>query len=209
MPFPYEFVGRYTSGHDLLVPRRDGAAVGVSENAFDDITVAIQPTPGAPAMATRQFRLLGYWTRRVTIAPLVNRIITGPMSGCYIMAFDRGGVTHVAHVGTTTIPGDSLAVKNEWRNFIAQPGITNVRGYKPTTTLAPADVVVPPERQGWNTFARVYTVIEPTGAIWCIGFVNQPDEMTGGNGQAFYCAEVAPVPGWRPWAAIELDAQWQ
>ncbi len=48
-------------------------------------------------------------------------VLTGPMSGCWIMSYQRGGVQHIGHVGTDMSHAhpNSVAARNAWNAFSA------------------------------------------------------------------------------------------
>jgi hypothetical protein len=52
-------------------------------------------------------------------------VFTGPMSGCWIMSYQRNGVQYIGHVGTVNehAHADSVAARTAWNNFGA--GVPN------------------------------------------------------------------------------------
>jgi hypothetical protein len=96
------------------------------------------PAPTAPAPfhasgQTWQFTWLKYMAGAVTVAPLGNGVMTGPMSGCYLFRYRQGGNQMVAHVGTSNTPTEDRTIwaKTDWHNLTRQPGVTDVWGYSP------------------------------------------------------------------------------
>lgn len=107
------------------------------------------PVPaGAPASAfvnaqrTWSFNFLNYVGGAVTVSFLNNGVLTGPMSGCFLMRYSEGGVTKIAHVGTANSPAsaDSIAAKQYWATLVGQPGVSAVMGGSPLDYFTNADV---------------------------------------------------------------------
>ncbi|MDF1872648.1 hypothetical protein [Vannielia sp.] len=211
MPFPYEFVGRLATGQPLDLPDPARNTIGVAEDAYADIHITVRAGPGGAQVAVHPMRLLAYWGGRVTVAPLAGKVITGPMSGCYIMTFRRGGNRFIAHVGTTENVAESTGAKDAFRALAAQPGVDQVQGYKPTDSLPPENIPLPPGQDTWwpPVLPNVYTVFDANGPSWCLGFATQSNAQTGGMGRGYLCTEVMPAPVLRDWAVIQNDPQWQ
>jgi len=96
---------------------------------------ALGGAPPAPASyhrtgASWNFTFLNYCPGDVTVAPVGAGVLTGPLSGCYVFRYTEGGVSKVAHVGTADTQADarSIKAKNDWMQFTALPGVTNIVG---------------------------------------------------------------------------------
>ncbi|MBZ5561874.1 MAG: hypothetical protein LAP13_05580 [Acidobacteriia bacterium] len=80
-------------------------------------TSAVVPGAGAPH---RTFNWLVYTAGLITqVAMLGTDVLTGPMSGCFLIVFRKAnGVPHVAHVGThDTDAVQTAAVQQAWNAF--------------------------------------------------------------------------------------------
>jgi hypothetical protein len=60
-------------------------------------------------------------------------VFTGPMSGCWIMSYQRGGVPYIGHVGTVNEHGDplSIAARSAWNTFAAGVPMGSCLGFNP------------------------------------------------------------------------------
>lgn len=76
--------------------------------------------------AHRNFRWLHWQKGKITYLPVAGPdILTGPMSGCWVVIFSMAGVNYVAHIGTAA-PGsvETLQVKAAWSTAL-RPGRSN------------------------------------------------------------------------------------
>jgi hypothetical protein len=83
----------------------------------------------------REFTFLNYFRGCMTRVPLENSpVITGPMSGCWLMSYrnDNERKTYAVHIGTDEIdPTATSLVKEAWNTLTREPGKTVVGGFKP------------------------------------------------------------------------------
>ena len=99
--------------------------------------------PGQTLNATkahRNFRWLHWQPGKVTYLPLAGSdILTGPMSGCWIVIFNMAGVPYVAHIGTYD-PGSpaTLQVKAAWAAAFTAGVVQPIAAFQPNRHLAPA-----------------------------------------------------------------------
>jgi len=92
--------------------------------------------PGAGAKQHRNFRWLSWWPGFISEVRLeAVDVLTGWMSGCWIMVYNRGGHTYVGHVGTVggnpAAVADSLAVKACWNAWAAANQASLICGFQP------------------------------------------------------------------------------
>jgi hypothetical protein len=85
----------------------------------------------------RNFQWLDYYPLRTSWVPLgTTDLLTGRMTGCYVVVYDDNGTVKVAHVGTeTSKPAENTQLKNAWNAFAASPGITIIKGFKPSDSV--------------------------------------------------------------------------
>lgn len=167
MAIPVDLVGMYMTH---IVPRggvsylpslgvpTNGALAGqtatVKANIYRDpggVSLGGHRTPvpaAGPASAfvnaqrTWSFNFLKYVGGAVTVSFLNSGVLTGPMSGCFLMRYSEGGLTKIAHVGTANSPAsaDSIAAKQYWATLVGQPGVSAVVGGSPFDYFTNADV---------------------------------------------------------------------
>eukprot|EP00591_Stephanopyxis_turris_P008295 CAMPEP_0195508932 /NCGR_PEP_ID=MMETSP0794_2-20130614/2017_1 /TAXON_ID=515487 /ORGANISM="Stephanopyxis turris, Strain CCMP 815" /LENGTH=166 /DNA_ID=CAMNT_0040636033 /DNA_START=143 /DNA_END=643 /DNA_ORIENTATION=+ len=79
---------------------------------------------------------LKYQPGYVTTAPLLANsmpVLTGKMSGCWVVKYSHGGNDFVAHVGTdSSNPVLNTRAKNSWNNFVTSNNTVNVTGFNPS-----------------------------------------------------------------------------
>jgi hypothetical protein len=146
MPYPQDLVGKYvefrldpggtiTNGAPLVdgvLPGQTIPATGkpVFLGHPGGPTGAIHVQPANPPWS---FLFLKFIAGAVTTCPLAGSVMTGPMSGCYLCKYTRGGQQHLAHIGTynNADSKESIAVKEAWRTFVARPDVSAVSGGSP------------------------------------------------------------------------------
>jgi hypothetical protein len=124
---------------------------------------------GAVAKAHRNFvwlEWLGGVVSEVQVAGV--DVLTGPMSGCWIVSYFRAGHHRIGHVGTvmTALDPQSVAARTAWNNFSAGLPRHSYAGFNPFNDpwVGPVPAGMPGET-GRKTFALVtsaghfYTVI--------------------------------------------------
>lgn len=107
------------------------------------------PGPAAPQQISRNLvanwhlKYLLYNGGRITETVLDRDILTGEMSGCYIVTYRRAGAVRVGHIGTTQRdkPGEdsepTRKVKENWRRQIDNGQITVIGGFDPSGAMRP------------------------------------------------------------------------
>jgi hypothetical protein len=113
---------------------------------------------GHVAKAHRNFAWLAWIPGIVNeVRPNAMDVLTGPMSGCWITSYLRGGVHFIGHVGTEDDPttANSIAAKGAWNTWAASVPPGSYSGYKPTADWAgPMPPLQPGETRN-KTFALV------------------------------------------------------
>ena len=162
MPYPTDLVGKFLKyridpGATSVPPGValvDGLLPGqtVPENlaVFSDGAapmMGVHRAPAAPVMGghrapeaaytdTRRnwsFRFLKYVAGAVTSTSIGTGVLTGPMTGCFLCRYTRGGQSHMAHIGTYLKPDsdESLAAKQAWAAFATRADVTDIEGNSP------------------------------------------------------------------------------
>jgi hypothetical protein len=118
--------------------------------------------------AHRTFRWLPWVLGKVSCVPLAGAdVLTGTMSGCWLVIFQYNGVQHAGHIGTDTSPTTPATVqaKAAWRNAVNNGQIVPVAAYNPVGPNLPGVGQLnlqgeAPEFYGAFTAAgQVYTVV--------------------------------------------------
>ncbi|GAB5534282.1 MAG: hypothetical protein Rubg2KO_05310 [Rubricoccaceae bacterium] len=88
---------------------------------------------GTGAKLHRNFQWLEYVAGAITEVDLhQGDVLTGPMSGCAIRVYRRGGVVRVGHVGThDTDPVKTAASKKSWGDFARANQGDLISGFNP------------------------------------------------------------------------------
>jgi hypothetical protein len=89
----------------------------------------------------RTFRWLPWVLGKVSCVPLAGSdILTGKMSGCWLVIFRRNGVQYAGHIGTADSPisADTLQAQAAWRNAVNAGHIIPVAAFNPVGPNLPA-----------------------------------------------------------------------
>jgi hypothetical protein len=100
---------------------------------------------GASPKAHRNFVWLEWMPGLVSeVQPNGRDVLTGPMSGCWIVTYLRGGVRYVGHIGTEDEPtsANTIKARTAWNNFVTTLAVGARDGFNPfrdwTGPLPPA-----------------------------------------------------------------------
>lgn len=127
-------------GKSINEPIRSNNAVGDVRLLWDN--VQLQRLKGLQLTAsdgtTLPYTLLYYIPGLTTYCGVRGRpVLTGYMSGCYLLRFKRHGEMRVAHIGThDTLAEWSDKAKNAWKAYVARPHITEVFGFDPINDIS-------------------------------------------------------------------------
>jgi hypothetical protein len=151
------------------------------------------------------FRFLWYLPGKVTEAPLVDPVLTGPMTGCYLFTYSKGGM-QVCHVGTENTPTsqNTKNAKAEWSLFLMGAGATQVKG------ASPAALFTMPELAGacagivpaGPPVVCGYFAADGTAYAMAMVPIAQPIGGAGGSSTLIKILTVKPMP-LSPWATIQ------
>ena len=110
--------------------------------------------------AHRNFRWLHWQPGKITYLPLVGAdILTGEMSGCWVVIFTMGGQLNVAHIGTYTAGSPAtLQVKVAWANAFQAGLVVPVAAFQPNQHLVVSPV-------GFCDFYAVVTAAQTLHAL--------------------------------------------
>jgi hypothetical protein len=89
-------------------------------------------------------------------------VLTGPMSGCWITYYPRGGVNYVGHVGTDTDPANTIAAKAGWNGFTGPLAHGTTTGFRPLNDWQGA---IP--NTGGNK-GMIYALVTAGGAFYSV-----------------------------------------
>lgn len=107
-------------------------------------------TNTAPNKVHRNFKFLPWYQGDISETTLNSDVLTGPMSGCVLVSYLRGGNHMVGHIGTVTVTDAVPAtintnVKALWNNFALANGPSVFGGFNPVAATVPAH---PPAQAG-------------------------------------------------------------
>jgi hypothetical protein len=124
---------------------------------------------GAGPKAHRNFAWLPWLPGGISETPLVGAdVLTGPMSGCWLVTYTNGaGVAHAGHLGTDIAdPVGTAAVNNAWNGFATANAAQVIGGFNPLRHWAGAfpatqasDATAPPKIFGLYTTAGDYYIL--------------------------------------------------
>jgi hypothetical protein len=89
---------------------------------------------GTGPKAHRNFKWLPRVSGRISEVALVGSdVLTGPMSGCWLVTYRKpSGVPHAGHLGTDVAdPAGTAAVNNTWNNFALANPARVIGGFNP------------------------------------------------------------------------------
>jgi hypothetical protein len=206
-------VGRYLN---FPSPTPQPLAAGAAAVLFD--FVSLQPMPlhidestgvftkvsavSAGAHATkghRNFNWLEYRPGYITEVPLTTDVITGPMSGCFLVIYRRAGAYYAGHIGTADsdrvfnsrqYEKDEIndAVKNTWNTFArAHPGDL-VGGFNPLRGLKKN---VPPKKND-ESAVNVFGVMTTTNLFYAMALYTQTSNTA--IKRIGLLEQIAPIP---------------
>ncbi|MCP5420220.1 MAG: hypothetical protein H6970_11435 [Gammaproteobacteria bacterium] len=96
---------------------------------------------GHATKAHRTFRWLPWVLGKVSCVPLAGAdILTGTMSGCWLVIFQYNGKSYAGHIGTDTsaTSANTLQARAAWRNAVNGNVITPVKAFNPVGNSLPA-----------------------------------------------------------------------
>lgn len=102
-------------------------------------------------------------------------VLTGPMSGCWIMNYKIGGIEYVGHIGTFNGPNtpQSIAAKNAWNAFALANPLSVLGGFKPGW-----NGVFPPSAAGDKTTGQTQFGLVTPGEYYTVAAWRKQD-LTG------------------------------
>lgn len=125
-----------------------------------------QIATGAHAVKThRTFRWLPWVLGKVSCCDLSGvDILTGTMSGCWLVVFSYNGKTYAGHIGTDTDPNtdNTKQAKAAWRNAVNNGQIVPIAAFNPVAVPA-ANLNIKNEAPefygGFASNGEVYTIV--------------------------------------------------
>ena len=113
---------------------------------------------GTGMKAHRNFQWLNWVAGAINQVTFGNLdVLTGPMSGCWIMKYKIGGIEYVGHVGTfnSADSPESIAAKTAWNAFAVANPNDILGGFKPKWNGAWPPCIKGDKTTGQTTFALV------------------------------------------------------
>jgi hypothetical protein len=161
----------------------------VSSGMFSNKTKTSGIAAGLNQKVRRNFNFLTFYPGVVTQTTLDQAdVLTGPMSGCWIMLYKDNGVVKVGHVGTFMTPDNpkSVAAKAAWTQFAAAHPDDLVGGFNPFTYWKESGF--PPKEQH-DGGSDVYALVTSARRFFSIYLYKQH----GGTPNRYRIAGVQPI----------------
>jgi hypothetical protein len=88
---------------------------------------------GVGSKVQRNFQWLAWMPGAISAVQLAwGDVLTGPMSGCWLVVFKQNGIEYVGHIGTSDVPAQTEAAKTAWRGFTSSnPQAPFPKGFNP------------------------------------------------------------------------------
>jgi hypothetical protein len=84
---------------------------------------------GTGTKVHRNFQWLAYFPGVISNVPLSSDVLTGPMSGCWVVVYSQNGIDSVGHIGTSEQGSpQTAAVKATWHTFANTVGPSKLIG---------------------------------------------------------------------------------
>jgi hypothetical protein len=124
MAYPEDLLGKYVAfaldegGKVAGGADADGLVPGQTKPMAAKVYTKAEGKPFEALPVPWSFTFLKYVPGSVTMCTLHTATMTGPMSGCYLFTYRKGGEPYMAHVGTADAGGeDTKAAKAAWARF--------------------------------------------------------------------------------------------
>lgn len=106
------------------------------------------------AKAHRNFRFLPWYSGAISEVRLDTvDVLTGPMSGCWLVLYRHGTTRYAGHLGTDiAAPAATAAVKASWNHFASTNPASVIGGFNPF--------------DAWNTFPKPKTTLDGPGRVF-------------------------------------------
>ena len=143
---------------------------------------------GANPKVRRNFNFLTYYPGVVTQTTLETDVLTGPMSGCWIMLYKHNDVLKVGHVGTFMEPTDekSIKAKEAWTPFAGSNEVALIGGFNPFTHWKERGF---PLQTGNDSNGSVYALVTTARQFYSVYFYKQ----SGSVPNLYRIAGVEPI----------------
>lgn len=171
---PVVTVPPYTDGDFVLVP--------VQQMYFQESTGVFTKTSsvqsGTGPKTHRNFKWLPWLPGAISEVALVGSdVLTGPMSGCWLVTYRKpSGVPHAAHLGTDISSQTKTdAVNNAWNAFaLAHPGDV-IGGFNP---LRHWNGAIPAKKKGEPSAPRFFGLYTTAGQFYILVVYQQANPTT-------------------------------
>lgn len=152
---PLHFVS--TPGRDYQIEMSEPSEKTGGEAGTRTSAVVAGQNP-KPKKVHRNFRWLHWQPGKVTYLPLAGAdILTGKMSGCWVVIFTMDDTKYVAHIGThgSPITPPTLQVKAAWAAAVLAGTVTPIAAYRPNHHLVDHPILAS-ESYGLVTSSREF-----------------------------------------------------
>ena len=135
-------------------------------------------TAGAGPKAHRNFKWLPWVSGRISEVALVGSdVLTGPMSGCWLVTYRKAnGVPHAGHLGTDIAsPAGTAAVNATWNNFATVSPGSVIGGFNP---LRHWNGAIPAKKQNDAASPRIFGLFTTSNEFYVMVAYQQTNQTT-------------------------------
>lgn len=128
--------------------------------------------------AHRNFKWLPWVPGRISEVALVGTdVLTGPMSGCWLVTYRKAaGVPHAGHLGTDVAdPVGTAAVNATWNNFAIANPANVIGGFNP---LRHWNGAIPASKGGDQPNPRIFGLFTTTNQYYVVVAYQQASQQT-------------------------------
>lgn len=155
-----------------------------------------ESTAGTNAKAHRNYQWLGWYSTGISEVPFNGvDVLTGPMSGCWLVTYRRNGRIHASHIGTDTnrVP-ETQTLKQRWNQWAMINTHLVVGGFNPARYWTQHGA--PPQKAAsGDTRGRIEGVMTVEGRFFSLYLYQQQDPVTRHSLPGMYrIAGIAEMP---------------
>lgn len=131
---PGQFLDQPDKPMTLKISKTTKTAPGIKVPA----SAVVDGTNSKQDKEHRNFQWLGWWGGAISQVPRFKDVLTGPMSGCWIIVYRRNGIEYVAHIGKNKASQEqTTAVVQGWNNYARAHQNDIICGFNPFRFWAP------------------------------------------------------------------------
>ncbi len=147
--------------------------VSESLHIADDVktkaSFAVAGTSKKQSREHRNFQWLGWWSGAISQVPRYKDVLTGPMSGCWIVVYRNKGIEHVAHIGKDIdSEANTRAAIAGWNNFAQKDPNSIVCGFNPARHWYGREPALNQKTDKWVSLCLALVTRDPRPKLYSI-----------------------------------------